>query len=344
MAAHAKTVLVTRSGINADALAWSAKPAQDSGLYTVDIRPLLKAEAISLGSFVVMDIAGLCVSTSSSKDGLLVLTISGGDAQVYKLQFVFSDTGGHIEVFQVSLPVGAGMNCVVPGSARGATGTRGATGATGPAGPAGRAGLLDGANIKLLPNGLATGDELLVYRPGAGFYFVPASMLDPEAVIFAEQDAVYGGVKLRYTAAPDPDVVFDDVGVVFGNALTSFTTPPNVAPVIFDTQPIVVGGQATSFTAAPVTAPVIFDTQPVFANKQATAFNPSLGEIVFDGVTGVFGTQVLAYTGATTALVFVAQPVLADTQPAVFNGPPLASTVLFQTQPVVALGQSAVFA
>ena len=118
MAAPAKTVFVTRSSINADAMSWPSKPAQDSGAYVVDIRPLLKAEQIALGSFVVMPVSGLCVSTSSSLGGVLVLTISGGAGQVYKLQFVFSDTEGHIEVFQVSLPVGADMSCVLPNSSR----------------------------------------------------------------------------------------------------------------------------------------------------------------------------------------------------------------------------------
>ena len=68
-------------------------------------------------------------------------------------------------------------------------------------GPPGPPGLLDGASLKLLPNGLALGDELVIYRPGSSFYYVTASLLNPNAIIFDDQDAVFGGVPLSYGTA-----------------------------------------------------------------------------------------------------------------------------------------------
>ena len=312
MAAPAKTVFVTRSSINADAMSWPSKPSQDSGLYVVDIRPLLKAEQIALGSFVAMPINGLCVSTNSSLGGVLVLTISGGVGHVYKLQFVFSDTEGHIEVFQVSLPVGADMSCVLPNSSRGATGIRGLRVRLGQLQRrAVRRGFLDRLVCLGRPAAWIAGRrqpqtaaewsgarrELVIYRPGAGFFYVTASLLNPNAIIFDDQDAVFGGVPLSYGTGAAAEVTFNGVPVVVGNTPTSFTTAPAAA----------------------------------------------VSDIVFAGQAVTFGTQARTYTGATTALVFGTQPVTVNAQPAVFNAVP-AQPVLFQSQVVNADGQLAVFA
>lgn len=262
MAAAAKTVLVTRSAIETDAMAWPAKRPEDGGVYAVDIRPLLKAEQIAVANFVALPINGLCVAISSSVGGLLVLTISGGatpdgSATVYRLQFVFSDTAGDIEVFQVSLPVPAGAGCGVPSSSRSAM--RGPPGSTGPAGvpgrqgPAGPPGIIDGTTIQPLPDGVMAGDEVLVYRPGLGFFFIPATVPTPDLgdVVFAGQTVTFDGQAVTFgvsTSGAAP-VLFDGQPVTFAGQAVTFGSPSDA--VTYGGQPVTVNGQPGVYTSAP---------------------------------------------------------------------------------------------
>ena len=300
MAAPAKTVLVTRSAINADVLAWQAKPPQDSGVYSVDIRPLLKAEKIALASFVVMPIAGLGVSTLSSVGGLLMLTISGGDpGAIYRLQFVYSDTGGDLDVFQVSLPVSgsamatSGALCGPSRAVRGPpgpTGPAGAPGRTGPTstvpgpkgdtGPAGPPGLLDGASLLPLPNGLVAGDEVLVYRPGAGFYFVSAALLNaPTAgdVVFSGQTLTFGGQAMTY-GTPAGNVLFSGQAAAFNGTVLTYGAAATV-PVGFANQDVTYAGQAVTYGGA----------------------SPSGGTVQANGQSATFAGQPVTYTTAPAA-------------------------------------------
>ena len=297
MAAPARTVLVTRSAISVDAMAWQAKLQQDSGVYAVDIRPLLKAEKISLGSFVVLPIRGLSVATNSQVGGLLLLTISGGDPGISRLQFVFSDTGGDIEVFQVSLPVSGAANCCPPVSSSGgravrgppgpagSPGTPGRPGATGPAGPPG---LLDGASLQPLPNELLTSDEVVIYRPGVGFFFVPASRVaDGVAsdVVFAGQPVTWGDQPVVYGTTPvGGPVTFAGQDVTFAGQPVTFGTVRSAGAVTFAGQDVTFAGQPVTFGTTGSAGAVDFAGQPVtYAGQPVTYTTTSAatGEYTF---------------------------------------------------------------
>lgn len=303
MAAAAKTVLVTRSAINADAMAWPAKPPQDSGVYAVDLRPLLKAEKIALGSFVAMPIEGLCVSTQSQQGGLLLLAISGGSAQTYRLQFVFSDTEGHIDVFQVALPVPQGVGCGVSSSAagrgmRGAIGPAGPLGAPGrpgPAGPAGPPGIIDGTTVKALSGGVAAGDELLLWRPGSGFFYVPAALLLPRTVVFDTDVATFGGTGLTFGTAPAlGPVTFNGQTVTAGGAGTTFGTA--ALPTLgFGSQDVVFAGQKTSFGTAPGAPAATFAGQGLTYNGRDVGYGTSSTAADYAGQPTTYAGQPVGY-------------------------------------------------
>lgn len=308
MAAPPRTVLVTRSSITSDAMAWPSKPQQDGGVYAVDIRPLLKSEKITLGNFVVLPPAGISVSTNSQVGGLLLLTISGGDPGIYRLQFVFSDTGGDIEVFQVSLPVNGVANgaicCPPSGGGRavrgpvGPAGPVGAPGRPGQPGPAGPPGLLDGAGLQPLPNGLMSGDEIVVYRPGAGFYFASGAQLNTDVshdVVFAGEPVTWNGEPVIYGTTPSASAInFAGQDVTFAGQPVTFGTVS--AAVGFAGQDVTFAGQAVTFGTVGSVGAVDYAGQGVTYAGQGVTYTTTANAPAAREITFMQPTPALAWT------------------------------------------------